>query len=110
MLSNETIDHDWKQTGWEVDDSFFTCVRCGRRTSSRWGRPGLKEDPPCITLNELVRKAIEAFENLSPEEQRAHRREQAISFVFGQLALSGREPDRAMIAALYDEKHGGAGA
>ncbi len=43
----------------------------------------------------LLREARGRFEALSPEEQRAHRREQRISWVMGQLRLSGREITRA---------------
>lgn len=39
-------------------------------------------------LNELVKRAMAAFNALSPEEKQSHRREQAISFAFGQAAMS----------------------
>lgn len=38
-------------------------------------------------LDELVKKAVKLFNQLSPEEQAAHRRAQAISWVKGQTLL-----------------------
>ena len=32
--------HDWEQTGWEYDDSFFTCTKCGLKTHQK------KQYPP----------------------------------------------------------------
>lgn len=32
-------DHDWEQTGWEYDDSFFQCKRCHLETNMRRGLP-----------------------------------------------------------------------
>ncbi len=67
-------------------------------------------------LKELMQKAKEAFEQLMPEEKAAHRREQAISWAFGQGALRRFEkgkPDftedeerklRQHIADEYDKR------
>lgn len=38
-------------------------------------------------LDELMKKAMKLFNQLTPEEQAAHRREQAISWVKGQALL-----------------------
>lgn len=54
-------------------------------------------------ISQLVKKAMAAFNKLSPEEQAAHRREQKISFVYGQLMLSGREVSKEEIARVHDE-------
>lgn len=40
-------------------------------------------------LDILVRHAMARFKALSPEEQAAHRREQAISWVYGEMGLAG---------------------
>jgi len=67
-------------------------------------------------LDELVKRAMAAFNALSPEEQRAHRREQAISFAVGQSLMSRFEhghPDltpeeeaqlRQSVADAYDHR------
>jgi hypothetical protein len=69
-------------------------------------------------LRELAKKAIAAFEALTPEEKARHRREQAISWVYGEMVLSRAcrgLPDltedeaaaqRREIGRLYDEQHG----
>jgi hypothetical protein len=54
-------------------------------------------------FDELLREANERFNALSPLEQAAHRREQAISFVYGQLKLDGVEITKEEIARIYDE-------
>jgi len=46
-------------------------------------------------LDALVKKAMAAFNALSPEEQRAHRREQAISWAVGQSLMSRFEHGHA---------------
>lgn len=68
-------------------------------------------------LDELVRRAIEAFNALTPEQQRAHRREQAISWAKGQVLMSRFEhghPDLSdeevaameiQIGEIYDQRH-----
>jgi hypothetical protein len=59
-------------------------------------------------IKELAARAIAAFDALSPEEQRAHRREQRISWVFGDHCLrmteSGSAPamTREQAAAIVD--------
>lgn len=42
-------------------------------------------------LDALVKRAMEAFNALTPEQQQAHRREQAISWAFGESLLSSLE-------------------
>ena len=44
-------DHDWEQTGWEYDDSFFRCRRCHLATNSRRGYPP-------ITVKDCMRSGI----------------------------------------------------
>jgi hypothetical protein len=57
-------------------------------------------------IRELVRCAIEKFESLSPEEQAAHRREQAISFVYGNLSMTrGWRGTKEDVARSYDDLH-----
>jgi hypothetical protein len=66
-------------------------------------------------LDALVKKAMEAFKALSPEEQQAHRREQAISWAYGEMCLSRTDPDdpitpaeetamKKQIADIYDRR------
>lgn len=43
----ETEKHDWHQVGWEYDDSFFECRKCGLRVSQRRGIPQPGERGPC---------------------------------------------------------------
>lgn len=46
------------------------------------------------------------FDALSPEEQRAHRREQAIDWAFGNLmASTNHHTTREIVAAAYDRLH-----
>jgi hypothetical protein len=51
----------------------------------------------------LLKEANAAFDKLSPDEKAAHRREQYISFVYGQLKLSGRNVTKESLAKAYDE-------
>jgi hypothetical protein len=39
--------HDWEQVGWEYDDSFFRCKRCGLKVNQRSGVPQPGERGPC---------------------------------------------------------------
>lgn len=67
-------------------------------------------------LNELVKEALDKFDKLSAAEKAAHRREQAISWAYGQTVMSHFEhgkPDltpeeeeklRASIADIYDRR------
>ena len=54
-------------------------------------------------LTALAAKATAAFNALPAETQRKMRREQAISFVFGNLSLDNPAITREMVAAAYDE-------
>lgn len=49
-----------------------------------------------------LKAAIEAFEKLSPEEQRALRREQRISFVYGNCSLDNDRITREMVEQAVD--------
>lgn len=53
----------------------------------------------------LIAKAEAAFGALSPEQQAEHRRAQAISFVYGNLRLAGRDITELQVADAYDELH-----
>jgi hypothetical protein len=55
-------------------------------------------------LRELLVRARERFEALSPEEQAAHRREQRISWVYGNLACmrGGPKLTREQVAEMVD--------
>lgn len=84
-------------------------------SETRTIKTALSDNPE---LNELMKKAKAAFDALTPEQKRAHRREQAISWVFGEMMLARYERGQAMltkeeqeeakkrIGDLYDEKHG----
>ncbi len=56
-------------------------------------------------LQALVDRARAAFDALTPEQQRAHRREQAISFAWGNCAMMREGPKltKEQVGALYDE-------
>ncbi len=59
-------------------------------------------------LKQLIKLATEAFDKLTPEEQKAYRREQAISFAYGQLAcMKGGtyKVSKERIAEIYDSMH-----
>ena len=60
---------------------------------------GLKDRPE---LTELLRQAIDAFDKLTPEQQRAHRAAQRKSWVIGELMLANPEMTREEAARLYD--------
>lgn len=40
-------------------------------------------------LSDMARRAQEVFDTLTPEQQEEHRRQQAASFVYGNLQLDG---------------------
>lgn len=57
-------------------------------------------------LYALMREAQVKFDALSPEEKAAHRREQAISWVYGEMRLEGNDAiTKEEIAELYDKNH-----
>jgi hypothetical protein len=54
-------------------------------------------------LDILIRHAMAKFKALSPEDQAAHRREQAISWVYGEMGLAGHtEITKEEIADVVD--------
>ncbi len=53
-------------------------------------------------LDKLLAKAKAAYEALTPEQKWKHCREQAVSFVYGQLKLSGRTTSRAAVERTVD--------
>lgn len=55
-------------------------------------------------LAEKLKASVEAFERLSPQEQKAHRRAQAISFVYGNLAIENEHITREMVERAYDDR------
>lgn len=69
-------------------------------------RKMLKPAPDRTELMKLMHLAQAAFEALSPEEQKVYRREQAISFVYGNLAIDNENITREMVEKAYDEAHG----
>lgn len=54
-------------------------------------------------LDALLAQANAAFDALSPEEQQAHRRAQRISWVWGELRLSGYDVTEEEVARSVDE-------
>ena len=59
-------------------------------------RPSLRTD-----LMELLKRAQEKFDALSPEEQRAHRKAQRKSWVIGEMMLEHPEMTREQAEKLY---------
>lgn len=55
-------------------------------------------------LTELVRRANEAFERLSPEQKREHREAQRKSWVIGELMLAHPEMTREYAERIYRER------
>jgi hypothetical protein len=57
-------------------------------------------------LKDLVRRATMAFDTLTPEQQAAYRREQAIDWAYGQLMASThhRGVTREQVARVYDAR------
>ncbi len=58
---------------------------------------------PRPELDELLRKAVEAFNSLSPKEKKEHLRLQRISWVYGNLALSNPDITREMVEKAAEE-------
>ncbi len=58
--------------------------------------------PTHMDLEHLARLALEAFALLSPEEQKKHRRDQAVSWVFGEMGLAGRDFTKDQAEAAVD--------
>ena len=59
-------------------------------------RPSLRTE-----LLELIKRAQEKFDALSPEEQRAHRKAQRKSYVIGEMMLEHPEMTREQAEELY---------
>lgn len=54
-------------------------------------------------IEQLVKAAVERFNALPPEQQRAHRAAQRRSWVVGEMMLEHPEMSRAAAEALFDE-------
>lgn len=54
-------------------------------------------------LDALLRRAVAAFDALSPEEKREHMRAQRKSWVIGEMLLENPEMTREEAARIYDE-------
>lgn len=66
------------------------------------------EDHPWEGLLVRARAAAAAFASMTPEDQIAMHREQAIDFVYGNLAASSNhQVSRELVGKIYDEMHGG---
>ncbi len=57
------------------------------------------------SLRRLAAEAIARFNALSPEEQRAERRAMAISWAYGNAALSNPDVTRETVEEAYDRLH-----
>lgn len=60
-----------------------------------------KPMPERPDLQELLRKAVEAFNSLTPEQQIAHRREQRKSWVIGEMMLEHPEMTREEAEQIF---------
>lgn len=58
-----------------------------------------------VSFNEILAKAQAAFDDLSPAEQRAHRREQAISFAYGNTRLHNPDVTLEMVESAWIAQH-----
>ena len=63
-----------------------------------------KPTPARPDLDELVRRSIEAFNALPPEEKRRHCHAQRVSWVYGNLALSNPDITREMVEEAARER------
>lgn len=61
----------------------------------------LSDDPK---FNELVRKAMEKFNSLSPKEQAEHRQAQRVSWVYGEMRLAGHDVTREQVAEMIKKR------
>lgn len=65
------------------------------------------ESPDRSELDDLIRKSIEHFNSLSPEEQAAHRKAQAESWVRGEMAMAAEaKPPRMVDGVLVYDSYG----
>lgn len=53
-------------------------------------------------LKELIQRVQRAFEGLSSNQKEVHHREQAISWVYGEMKLAGHTISHDEIARMYD--------
>lgn len=53
-------------------------------------------------LTEAIKRAVAAFEAMTPEQQREHRKAQRRSWVVGETMLANPEMSREQAEALYD--------
>lgn len=69
-------------------------------------KPYPRKAPPIAdTMRLLIQQAQERFDALSPEGQRQHRKDQARSFVKGNLELSGIKFDEQAFEDAYERNH-----
>lgn len=55
-----------------------------------------------VDLADMARRAQEAFDAMTPGQQEEHRRQQAASFVYGNLRLDGIEVSEEQARAAVD--------
>lgn len=60
--------------------------------------------PDRTNIDALLRRAVESFNRLSPEQKKAHRRAQAISFVYGNLSLDNPLITREMVEKSFEDR------
>lgn len=65
-----------------------------------------KPTPMRPELDKLLREACAAFDALTPEQQRAHRRAQRKSWVVGEMLIENPEMDREYVEKLFEEIDG----
>lgn len=72
------------------------------------GVPGTALTPDKVAeLDRLIAEAKARFEALTPAQQQRHREEQAMSFAYGNLAMSSRhKPQREAFRKLATERYG----
>lgn len=58
-------------------------------------------------MHTLVKHVVAAFKALSAEEQSAQRREQTISWVYGEMRLAGENVTKEGVAAIVDSAREG---
>lgn len=56
-------------------------------------------------LDSMIKNAVAAYEQMTPEQKYEHDRAQAISFVYGNVRLDGIDVAEEQVAATWDKNH-----
>ena len=65
-----------------------------------------KPIPTNLELDKLLKESIETYKAMSPQEKARLHRAQAISWVYGNLAIDGCDITREQVEKHFDETYG----